>query len=158
MKLIQNTIQWRSIYLWLSRIPAPVWSQEVVQQHNHKLALLIDQHFPSVQVGSPFHHSYWPNLHNHLLPNLHIPMGAERICCTFYLYLPISKSNLTHYLSNALVMWTPRCMLFGYVMHQWAREDLNCHLYFLQECMENIHSRTSLANCYIAPGLAPPGL
>ncbi len=26
----------------------------------------------------------------------------QRICCTLYLYLSMSKSNLTHYLSNAL--------------------------------------------------------
>ncbi len=38
---------------WLSRIPAPVGSQEVLE-HIHKLAMLIGQHF-LVQVGSPLH-------------------------------------------------------------------------------------------------------
>ncbi len=51
----------------LSRILAPVGSQEVVE-HTHKLALLI------CQVGSPLHHNYWPTLHDYLLPNLHIPI------------------------------------------------------------------------------------
>ena len=37
---------------WLSRIPAPVGSQEVVE-HTHKLALLIGQFFPQCRLGRP---------------------------------------------------------------------------------------------------------
>ncbi len=38
---------------WLSRIPAPVGSQEVVE-HTHKLALLIGQCFPRCRLGRLF--------------------------------------------------------------------------------------------------------
>ena len=48
---------------------------------------------------------FWTNIWENAFKMVlwtHINMDIK-ICCTFYLYLPMSKSNLTHYLSNALV-------------------------------------------------------
>ena len=80
------------------------------------------------------------------------------MCCTFYSYLPMSKSHLTRYLSKATVCVSLMAYAIRLCHASVNMRPLNCDSHLSLESIEIPPPRASFENYYMATNLAPAGL
>ncbi len=78
--------------------------------------------------------------------------------CTFYSYLPMSKSHLTRYLGEFMVCVSLVVYVIRLCHAPVNMRPLNRDSDFSLGSMEIHPPSISLANCYMATSLAPAGL